>query len=316
MRFIYIIMIFLSWHHLEAQEERILWTAAWSPDDTYLAAGGDHGVLYLLNGKTFDLIKSYPVDNVILSRLKWHPSENKLAVITQSDSFKAKILDLDKNEWIELEGLESSLRALDWNHDGSLLAVSEFDGEISIFNTKGERVSRFLADPKSVLGLDWHPSKNILTSVGSQIGIFNIQGEPLKRNSPREEEVVLLCVEWHPSGAFFATGDYGFAKSSEDKRIQYWNDQGDLLAESESAQVEYRNIRWNPNGKQLASANDALRIWDTTGKLILETEATDDYLWGVDWNSDGSRIVTSSSQGVISVWDKNLTMITSIIPDF
>lgn len=302
--------------HLTAQENKVLWTAAWSHDDSYLAAGGDHGVLYLFDGKTFNLIKKYPVENVILSRLKWHPTENKLAVITQSTDFKSKILDLDKEAWIELEGLESSLRGLDWNYDGSLLAVSEFDGEVSIFDAKGQRVSRFLADSKSVTGIDWHPYKNIMATVGSRIGIYKPIGNSLIEIYPRQEEVLLLCVEWHPTGAFFATGDYGLAANASDKLIQYWNVQGEKKAETEAAQVEYRNIRWSPDGTRLASANDALRIWDTNGNMLLQTTATQDYLWGIDWNSDGSKIVTSSSKGVITIWDSalNIVRILSLDP--
>ena len=172
MKYIFIVVLAIVTLEAFSQGNETLWTVAWSPNDEYIAIGGSQGDLKLFDGKTFELLRSYPVKDVILSRLKWHPHQNKLAIITQSTSYKAKILDLDKNKWIELEGLESSLRGLDWNHNGELLAVSEFEGEISIFDSTGKRLSRFLADPKTVAGIDWHPTKNILTAVGSRIGIF------------------------------------------------------------------------------------------------------------------------------------------------
>ena len=262
----------------------------------------------LFDGTSFELIKSYPLGDVILSRAKWHPTKKKLAVITQSDSFKAKILDLNLDQWIELEGLKNSLRALDWNYDGSLLAVSEFEGEISIFDSSGKSISRFIADPKSVTGLDWHPSKNILTAVGSRIGIYDQIGNPIKVFTPRDKEVLLLCVEWHHSGKYFATGDYGYAENAEDKCLQYWNVEGEKISEHGISHAEYRNIRWSPDGKTLASANDALRLWDQNGQLMSESKSSEDYLWGIDWNSDGSMIVTSSDKGVINLWDKKLNL--------
>ena len=294
------------------QENKTLWTAAWNPNDEMIAIGGSPGELMLFDGKTFELLKTYSVEGEILSRLKWHPNQNKLAVITQSASFKAKIIDLDEDKWIELEGLESSLRALDWNHDGSMLALSEFDGEISIFDVNGKRVSRFVADPKSVTGIDWHPERNILTAVGSRIGVFDHQGKASKIFNPRTVEVLLLCVEWHKSGDFFATGDYGDSANAENKLIQFWNMDGEKLGETPGSVAEYRNIRWSPDGKVLASANDALRIWDQTGTLIKESHSSEDYLWGIDWNSDGSKIVTTSDRGVITLWDKDLSIIKQL----
>ena len=112
-----------------SQNKGIIWTAAWSLDDKYIAIGGEHGNLKLLDAKSLKLIKSFDLEDVIVSRIKWHPHEYKLAVITQSNSFTAKILDLDNDNWIELKGLESSLRGIDWNHNGELLAISEFEGE-------------------------------------------------------------------------------------------------------------------------------------------------------------------------------------------
>lgn len=295
-----------------SENRGIIWTAAWSLDDKYIAIGGEHGNLKLLDAKSLELIKSFELEDVIVSRIKWHPHEYKLAVITQSNSFTAKIVDLDNDNWIELEGLESSLRGLDWNHNGELLAVSEFEGEVSVFDSKGERVSRFVADPKSVTGIDWHPSKNIFAAVGSRIGIFNYSGDSINVFHPRDEEVFLLCVEWHKSGDFFATGDYGQSDDAKNKRIQFWNIEGAKLNEMKSSEVEYRNIRWSPDGKLLASANDALRIWDLNGKQTKHSKPTEDYLWGVDWNSDGSKIITTSANGVIAIWDKNGNLIEQL----
>ena len=312
MRYLFITLLTIQSFNLSAQQHNMLWTAAWSPDDKYIAVGGDQGELKLFDSQTFKLVKAYPVEDVLISRLKWHPHENKLAVITQSTSFKAKILNLDTDKWVELEGLESSIRGLDWNYNGEYLAVSEMDGEISIFTKDGKKVSRFMADPKSVTGIDWHPTKNILTAVGSQIGIFSHLGDTLKTFEPRDNEVFLLCVEWHPSGKYFATGDYGELESGMNKLIQYWDIDGKKLAETSGKKVEYRNIRWSPDGKELASANDALSLWDTNGILIKASNPSEDYLWGLDWNSDGTKIVTTSSHGEITIWNRDLEVLKRV----
>ena len=283
----------------------ILWTTAWSPNGKFIAVGGNQGDLKLFDGKTFQLIKTFPVKDVIMSRLKWHPTRNLLAVVTQDRDVIARILNVDSDTWIDLQGLESSSRGVDWNRTGELLAVSEFEGEVSVFTPQGKRISRFMADPMSVTDLDWHPNKDVMVTVGSQIGIYRALGDTINNFKSRNKKVLLLCVEWHPSGDFFVSGDYGDFDSREVENVllQFWNPDGIKIFEITSGEKEYRNIRWNPIGTKLASASEALRIWSAEGSLDAESQASDDLLWGVDWSPDGKFIVTSSRKGHIVLWD-------------
>jgi WD40 repeat protein len=293
-------------------DDNILWTAAWSSDGEYIALGGAQNDLKIFNGYTLSLIKTYPFKDVIISRVKWHPHKHLLAIATQSTSIKTVLLDLDKEQWIHLEELGSSLRGLDWNSTGDLLAVSEFEGEVSVFTDKGELISRFDADPKSVTGIDWHPHKNIMATVGMQIGLYSHLGDTIRTWLPGEEEVLLLCVEWHKSGEFFAVGDYGDIEHAENKMIQYWNNMGEELQQIEGSKGEYRNIRWSPDGNMLAGASDALRIWTKDGVLVAESASSEDYLWGLDWSPDGNRIITSSAKGKIFVWDSDARVLKEL----
>ncbi|GAB5472847.1 MAG: hypothetical protein Mars2KO_09460 [Maribacter sp.] len=308
----YMLLIGVSAIGQQPNDAKTLWTLAWSPDGKYIGSGGNQDELILFDANTFELVKTYPVKDALLSRIKWHPSKNILAIITQGKTIKARILNLDKDEWIDLEGLESSSRGLDWNFNGALLAVSELEHAVSVFTLHGKRVSRFMADPKSVTGIDWHPTKNIMTTVGSQIGIYDHLGHPIHTFRPRNKEVLLLCVEWHDSGDFFVVGDYGDLENADDKLLQFWHPEGVKINEISGSIAEYRNIRWSTDGERWASASDALRIWSKEGKLLAETKSSDDYLWGVDWSPDGDYIVTSSSNGKLVIWDKNANFIRQI----
>ena len=310
-----LILILLLVSNIFCQEneyEKTLWTVAWSPNGKFIATGGNQDELKLFDGNTFELLKTYPIKDVQLSRIKWHPTKNSLAIITQSRTIKARILDLDKEVWTDLEGLESSFRALDWNYKGDLLAVSELEDAVSVYRIDGTLLSRFMADPKAVAGVDWHPTKNIMVTVGSQIGIYNHLGDTLKTFQPRVKEAFLLCVEWHRSGDFFVVGDYGDLENAENRLLQFWSAKGVELKEIKGSIAEYRNIRWSPDGENLASASEALRIWSKEGKLLAESKSTEDFLWGVDWSPNGKHIVTSSRKGKIVIWDRNANFLREI----
>ena len=311
LRYLCILLFILSGSILHGQDQT-LWTVAWSPDGDYIATGGSKGTLTIYDAWTFQKVKSLDLGGVIISRIKWHPEKPKLAVITQSTTFTAKIYHLKSGQWTDLQGLESAFRGIDWNTDGSLLAVSENEGEVSVFNESGSLITRFSADPKSVAGIDWHPEEDIMVTVGSQIGVYDSKGNALKVWQPRNEEVLLLCVQWHPSGEFFAVGDYGELEDAKNKLVQFWKADGEKIRELRGSSGEYRNIRWNTAGDKLATASDALRIWSSEGYLLMETETSEDYLWGVDWSAKGPYICTSSTLGNMDIWNRDLYLVKRI----
>jgi len=290
----------------------ILWTTDWSPDGKFIAFGGNLDTLKIYSEKNLNPYKSIPVKNTI-TRVKWHPSKSILAVATQLSEDKSAIINLETNKKIELSGISpDGARGMDWNYSGEYLAVADNDGQILIYNIEGELIREFKNEnnsSKGITAVDWHPVKNMLITVSDKIRVFDIEGNLLKTIKHRPEQVMLLSVAWHKSGAFFVTGDYG---DDQDKSLlQYWDEQGKLLKSIDISKGEFRNLSWNPKGNRLATASDALRIWDTNGNLIAEGNSKD-YLWGISWNKKGNRIVTSSLEQRIIVWNKRAKKLLTI----
>jgi len=292
--------------------KEILWTTDWSPNGKYIAIGGNVDTLKIYSEGYLKPYKSLPMKNTI-TRIKWHPAKNIIAVSTQNSEDKTSIINLDNNEKTELNGISlEGARGIDWNYTGEYLAVADNDGQILIYNIKGELIRKFVNQSnstKSITAIDWHPKKNILTTVTDKIRFYDIEGNLLKSIKHRPEDVMLLSVAWHNSGDFFVTGDYGDEKDKS--LLQYWNEKGELLISIDISKGEYRNLSWNPKGNRLASASDALRIWDTKGNLISEGNSKD-YFWGVSWNEQGTRIITSSLEQRIILWNKKAKRIMTI----
>jgi len=290
--------------------KEILWTTDWSPNGKYIAIGGNVDTLQIYSEGNLKLYKSFLVKNTI-TRIKWHPSKNIIAVTTQMSEDKSSIINLDTNEKIELNGISpDGARGIDWNYTGDYLAVADNDGQILIYDIKGNLIRQFKNEStKTITAVDWHPKKNILITISDKIRLFDIEGNLLKSIKHRTEEVMLLSVAWHKSGSFFVTGDYGDEKIKS--LLQYWNEQGDLLKSIDFSKGEYRNLSWNPKGNRLATASDKLRVWDTKGNLISAGNSKD-YLWGVSWNNKGSRIITSSMEQRIVLWNNKAERILTI----
>ena len=292
--------------------KEILWTTDWSPNGKYIAIGGNVDTLNIYSGSNLKTYKSLPIKNTV-TRVKWHPTKNIIAVSTQNSEDKTSIINLDNNKKIELNEISpEGARGIDWNYTGEYLAVADNEGQILIYNIKGKLIRKFVNQSnstKSITAIDWHPKKNILTTVTDKIRFYDIEGNLIKSIKHRPEDVMLLSVSWHNSGDFFVTGDYGNEKDKS--LLQYWNGQGELIKSVDISKGEYRNLAWNPKGNRLASTSDALRIWDIKGNLISEGNSKD-YIWGVSWNEQGSRIITSSLEQRIILWNNKAKRIIAI----
>jgi uncharacterized protein YjiK len=210
--------------------KEILWTTDWSPNGKYIAIGGNVGALNIYTKGNLNLYKSFPVKNTI-TRVKWHPSMNVIAVTSQMSDEKSFIFNLETNEKIELNGISSDgARGVDWNYTGEYLAIADNDGQVLIFNTKGELIRKFvnqINSTKSITAIAWHPKKNTLTTVTDKIRFLDLNGNLIKSIKHRPEDAMLLSISWHKSGDFFVTGDYGDEKDKS--LLQYWNEQGELI---------------------------------------------------------------------------------------
>jgi WD40 repeat protein len=297
----FVIVVLANPAFAQTKAKEILWTTDWSPNGRFIALGGNVDSLKVYSGQNFRPYKSFPVKNTI-TRIKWHPTKNVMAVATQTSETRSFILSLDTDEKIELAGISrDGARGIDWHATGKYLVVADNDGQILIYTVKGELIQKFgTGNTKSITSVAWHPQKDILTTVSEVIRVFDIKGNQLKAIKHRPEEVLLLSVAWHKSGSFFVTGDYGNEKDKP--LLQYWSEDGSLLKSIDISKGEYRNLSWNSKGTRLATASDALRIWDTKGNL-LSAGSWEDYLWGVSWNKKGNRIVTSSIAQRIVLWN-------------
>lgn len=150
-------------------------------------------------------------------------------------------------------------------------------------------------------------SKDDLIATGTdEIILFDTSGTQLSFIDHRKQyNTGVLTVRWHPSGEFFAVGDYGHAGEGIPTNLHFRKKDGSLLRTINGHLSEIRNARWNEQGTMLATASDALRIYNREGDLIATGITPGRYsIWSLDWSKDGKTIITSSyAANRLDVWN-------------
>ncbi|HYE55222.1 MAG TPA: hypothetical protein VD996_10275 [Chitinophagaceae bacterium] len=277
-----------------------VWAAEWSLNGRYIALGGDDSTIWLYNGHDYQLIRSFK-SNSMARGLSWHPAEHLLAIATMKG---VQLLDVSTQTLTNIPNLQTGGRGIGWNYNGQLLALADAAGQVQIMNRQGNILRTIKKhDNNSYLALDWHPTKNILVTGGDEIMLFDTTGKQLKMIKHRKEPTGILSVKWHPSGTFFASGDYGHEKEGMPTLLQFWKEDGTPIRTIKGHREEIRNLRWSKDGSRIATAADALRIWDKNGKLLFTGSSGID-LWGIAWSPDGNFIVTASfGNGQVILWN-------------
>ncbi|MEO0790610.1 MAG: hypothetical protein AAFY36_18240 [Bacteroidota bacterium] len=284
------------------------WAVDWHPEKEQFAVGGSNDTLRILSAIDFEEIKSYPYAGTI-TKVKWHPSQNVLAIAVQDGKSDPCILNLNTDQQTALDSVSAEgARAIGWNHYGDLLAVADYEGVLSLFNETGKLLRRVNTGQKSIIDLDWHPTDNVIVGVGEGISWYDYETDSLATIEDRTEDILMLAVAWHPAGGFFVTGDYGDFQYHYSPLLQYWTAHGQLIKSIEDSEAEYRNLSWSNDGERLASTIEKISLWNKDGELMAE-KLSANLLWGVDWNANGSRLVVSDIGGELMVLDRDLELL-------
>ena len=295
-------------------ENWFFWSVDWESSGDRLILGGSNDTYFkVLSSSQSTELKTYRSLGTI-TQTKWHPRENKVAIAVQDGKGYPFIFDIDKEWKIQLDSTSiDGARAIGWNTSGKLLAIGDYEGDLIFYNEFGTFIKRIHTGQPAIIGLDWHPTENIVVAVGEKISIYDYDSDTLHQTNDRNEavEVLMLCVDWHPSGKFFVTGDYGDFEHQYPPMLQYWTYEGIRMRSITESEAEIRNIEWSSDGNLLATASEKIRLWDTAGNLVAESP-TESLLWGIDWNKRNDTIVTTDEDRNVSFWSSNLELLSQL----
>ena len=279
---------------------KTLWAVDVGPE--YTAIGGDFDSLFLWSRNEAKPDLRLPIPGTI-TNLKWRPDGKQLMISTQKGySTEGKGLTALNTQTMDLQVLEgvsvSGARALGWNARGDLLAVGDNEGLLLIYDQNLKLIKQLDTGLRSITGLSWHPTKEVITLVSGKIANYDLEKGELQVWESRKEEMLLLSVAWHPSSEFFALADYGDYAKNYPAQLQFHQPDGSLIKIMLGSKAEYRNIQWTDDGGTLVTVSDAFRLWSKEGELI-HSLPFEHLLWGLDFDVKHQEWILTDEKGQV-----------------
>lgn len=284
-------------HHLEVG------AAAYSPDGTIIASGGESDAILLWDRHSGDLVKTLPGHTERLVGLAFSPDGKWLA--SSSTDGSVKIWDYRSGQLIHLltNHVGNWVRRVAFSPDSRLLAPAPYDGKLCIWDvTSGAVVQRLTMDGR-VADVEFTPDGQSLVTVCREDSKPLIQFWQLSSGKPSltlNHSNVVSCISITKDGTRLASAGVG-------GRIRIWElPSGKLLHDIVNEEKNHiTNIEFNPSGALVAATGDWVStVWETkTARLRLELRGNEDWINAIGFSPDGAEIMAGSSDATIRLWN-------------
>jgi WD40 repeat protein len=232
--------------------------------------------------------------------------------------------------WDNSEGHNATLWSVRWSPDGSRISATYFDNTTVIFYSNNGTIIRKLGSHPQPTGTRcdgdqdclivahlptrtsaWSPDGSYLATGGDNklIIIYNTNNWTVVKVLSGHQGSV-LTLEWSPGGTMIASGsgtDKVAMHNMPENLIKIWDfSEGEVIADLEGHKDGVLNLKWSPDGSQIASASDdkTIMLW-STGNWNHSMTLTGHTLGvlDVDWSTDSGMLVSGSRDYKVRLWD-------------
>jgi WD40 repeat protein len=272
---------------------------SWHVDGTVLATAGHDGHVRLWRETDGVALGAWPVGADWVERVRYSPKGVHLAAAAGRS---LRIWSAAGELIYESAEHDSTIADIDWNPDGSGLAVAAYNG-VTLHILSRNLPPRKLMWKGSSLAIAWSPNRRYIAT-GEQdctVHFWEVRSGEDSRMSGYPTKV--LQLSWHHSGRWLATGG--------SDSIVLWDCQG-TGPQGRQPQIhsghpgKLTQLRFEPAGNRLASA-DALGVvclWELPRKSqplamgIVASEIT-----SLCWSPDRSSLLVGDRRGQVTTFD-------------
>ena len=271
---------------------------AFTPDERYLASGGEDKAIYIWDFQTGELTYSI-TDNYFPVKALQITSNNEILAASGPD---VKIIDFYGNLLRSFSGYTTYIWSFDYNQNSGRLIAGSYSKKVNIWDfNSGDIETSLEGHEKSVLATCLSPNGKyaVTGSLDRTVRVWDADsGKELKKLERHSENI--LVVKFHPSGKYFASG-------SLDKTIRLWDlDSGRVIKTFVGHDQGILDIDFSPDGYYMASASadNTVILWEVyTGNKLYSFVDHEGPVNVVRFGPNGHFLVSGSSDKTVMIWE-------------
>lgn len=327
---------------------------AWNPEGDKLVAGFDDKTVRVWDTRTGEEILVLQGQTSSVVSVSFNGDGSRIAACGKDGLIS--IWDAATGQLSSSIAHPSGVNTGAWSHDGQWYATGHISGEMIISETNtGTRLAGWRAQPGWFHGLEWSPDDKRIATTGIEgtdrfmLRVWDVAMQQLVFEPQRHNHGV-TALAWEPNGQRIATGTMAeeiriwdsesgrelnslrghtesitslawgtggsLASVATDGELKIWKSIQDQQVTKVPGDIILRSVRWSPDGKMLATADDHGRIRirnANTGQETMTVQAHEprnfsefEYLGfdvSVAWSPDSNHLASAGLDGVLKIWE-------------